>query len=446
MRKKNKLLLMIIFFLSICLLLCLVAFAYDRQSRKDAGNNSSTQADTSKRNEPKNSDAESAAEQADNPSTSTAADPADRIQSESGQSAQSASGNDTVDSNNEPTDGSIEAADGSIADLESSPALSPAPSAESGPIVLAFAGDVNLDENSYPVKKYDAENKDITKCLSEDLLKEMIDADIMMLNNEFAYSTRGTKTPDKSYTFRADPDRVNILKEMGVDLVSLANNHALDYGQDALIDTFTTLEEAAIDYVGAGMNMDRAKAPVYYTVKGKKIAYVSASRVIFATNWYATDSRPGMVGTYDPALIVEVIKEAKANSDYVIVYVHWGVERVNYPEKYQRTLATKYIDAGADAVIGCHPHVMQGFEFYKGKPIAYSLSNFWFSRATVDSALFKLHIDEDGQLKSQLLPVMAKNTYSYIVTDEKEKERYYDFIKEISFDIEIDRDGFLSAK
>lgn len=349
----------------------------------------------------------------------------------------------TEDNNNEDQAQPTNTNTDNNSDMDPLP-LSPTPEPKMDPVILAFAGDVNLDDNSTPVKKYDSENKDITKCLSEDLLKEMIDADIMMLNNEFAFSTRGTKTPNKSYTFRGDPSRVEILKKMGVDIVSLANNHALDYGQDALLDTFTTLDGADIDYVGAGENLERAKAPIYYTVNGKKIAYVAASRVVFAMNWYATDSRPGMVGTYDPTLILETIKEAKANSDFVIVYVHWGTERVDYPDKNQKTLAVKYIDAGADAVIGCHPHVMQGLEFYKGKPIAYSLSNFWFSRATVESALLKLHLDNDGEVKLQLLPVLAKNNYTYLITEENEKADYFDFIKKISFDIEIDEDGFIS--
>ena len=139
----------------------------------------------------------------------------------------------------------------------------------------------------------------------------MNQADIFMLNNEFAYSTRGNRIIEKSYTFRAHPNRIDILKEMGVDIVSLANNHALDYGQDALLDTFTTLEEAGIDYVGAGHNMDRAKSPVYYTIGDTKIGYVAASRVVYAMDWYATDDRPGMIGTYDPALFISSIEEAK---------------------------------------------------------------------------------------------------------------------------------------
>lgn len=314
------------------------------------------------------------------------------------------------------------------------------------PIILGFAGDVNFDENSKPVARYDRENKGILGGLSEELVNEMNNADIMMLNNEFAYSTRGTKTPNKSYTFRADPSRVNILKEMGVDIVSLANNHALDYGPDALMDTFTTLDDAGIDYVGAGENLDRAKAPIYYEIGDKKIAYLASSKVIFAMDWYATDDRPGMVGTYDPAQLIESIEEASANSDYVVVYVHWGVERNNYPEKYQKSYAKAYIDAGADIVIGCHPHVMQGLEIYKGKPIAYSLGNYWFNASKRESGLLKVYLDPDGSLRTQLLPAMNDNTYTYLITDEKSKKAYYNFMEEISFDITFDEDGFISEK
>lgn len=314
------------------------------------------------------------------------------------------------------------------------------------PIVLGFAGDVNFDENSKPVARYDREKKGILGGLSEDLVEEMKAADIMMLNNEFAYSTRGRKTPNKSYTFRANPSRVGILHEMGVDIVSLANNHALDYGPDALMDTFATLEEAGIDYVGAGENLARAEAPVYYTIGNKKIAYLASSRVIFAMDWYATENSPGMVGTYDPTPLVKAIEKAAAESDYVVVFVHWGVERNDYPEKYQRDFAKKYIDAGADIVVGCHPHVMQGFEFYKGKPIAYSLGNFWFNSAHRESGLFKVYIDSDDSMRVQILPAMGKDTYTYLLTDEKDRKSYFDYMEKISFDVTIDEDGFITPK
>ncbi len=325
------------------------------------------------------------------------------------------------------------------------PSTAPSPTeAPKQPVVLGFAGDVNLDEDSYPVKEYDKEGKGLPGVLSEDLIAEMNQADIMMLNNEFAYSTRGVEEQNKSYTFRANPKRVDILKEMGVDIVSLANNHALDFGMDALLDTFSTLDNAGIAYIGAGETMARAKAPVYFTVGDKTIAFVAASRVVFAMDWYATDTSPGMIGTYDPALFLESIREADANADFVIAYVHWGVEHNNYPEKYQKVLAKNYIDAGADAVIGCHPHVMQGLEFYQGKPIAYSLGNYWFNRSNKESGLLKIYIEPDDSLKVQILPVRNKDMKTFLLTEEKDRRSYFDFMEKLSFDVTIDEEGFVT--
>lgn len=314
------------------------------------------------------------------------------------------------------------------------------------PIVLAFAGDVNFDEDSKPVARYDMEKKGIIGGISQELVDEMNEADIFMLNNEFAYSTRGTEIIEKSYTFRAHPKRVDILKEIGVDIVSLANNHALDFGQEALLDTFTTLDEAEVDYVGAGVNMERAKAPIYYTIGETTIAYVAASHVIYAMDWYATDTRPGMIGTYDPTLFVASIKEAKENSDFVVAYVHWGKERTHEPVSYQKNLARIYIDAGADAVIGCHPHVMQGIEFYKGKTIAYSLGNYWFNSSKRESGLLKIYLNPDGTTETQLLPAMNDNTYTNMITEEEAKKAYFEFMKGISFDVEFDENGYVSEK
>lgn len=312
------------------------------------------------------------------------------------------------------------------------------------PIVLTFAGDVNFDEDSRPVARYDRENLGILGGIAQELVDEMNQADIFMLNNEFAYSTGGREIKEKSYTFRAHPSRVEILKEMGTDIVSLANNHALDFGVEALLDTFTTLDEAGIDYVGAGINMDRAKAPIYYTIGDTTIAYVAASHVIYAMDWYATNDRPGMIGTYDPALFVTSIKEAKENSDFVVVYVHWGKERTHEPVSYQKNLAKIYIDAGADAVIGCHPHVMQGIEFYKDKVIAYSLGNYWFNGAKRESGLLKIYLNPDGTTDVQLLPAMNDNTYTYLITEDNDRKEYFKFMEDISFDVKFDENGFIS--
>ena len=423
MKIKNLIILSAICLISLCVFTCLLVYAFNLQSQKDLQGQVAEQEN--------NIDADSLTGTDTAIPTEVLSDLTDTVIN---------SDTDVSDADSTPDTTSV-----TPSPAAKSPESSADGNAGAEQVVLGFAGDVNLDESYYPVAKYDAEDQDITQCFSGDLLDEMKSADIMMLNNEFAYSTRGTKTPDKSFTFRANPSRVEILKEMGVDIVSLANNHALDYGTEALFDTFDTLDSAAIDYVGAGENMDRAKAPVYIAIGDKTIAFVAASHVIFAMDWYASDTNPGMVGTYDSTIISQSIREAKANSDFVVIFVHWGVERNTLPENYQRNLAKIYIDAGADAVIGSHPHVMQGFEFYKGKPIAYSLGNFWFNASAKESGMVKLTLAKDNTIKVQLLPAMCKDTITFLLTGKDEKKSYYDYIQGLSFDVNIDEDGFLTS-
>jgi hypothetical protein len=436
MKKKNILLLSLACFASLVLLCGLLIYAFKLQNRQDEVDERNQETSDNRNDAVDNNSDDDSKE----PGKDNLDDPNKEPGSNNSDDQNKGSGSDgeKKESETSPEDSDSKNNDGSVAgDTNEN---------MDRPIVLGFAGDINFDEESKPVARYDRESKGILGGLSKDLVEEMNAADIMMLNNEFAYSTRGTKTPDKSYTFRADPSRVDILHEMGVDIVSLANNHALDYGPDALMDTFTTLEEAGIDYVGAGKNLARAEAPVYYTVGGKKIAFLASSKVIFDMSWYASENSPGMVGTYDPAPLIKEIKKASENSDYVVVFVHWGVERNDYPEKYQRDFAKKYIDAGADIVVGCHPHVMQGFELYKGKPIAYSLGNFWFNNSHRESGLLKIYVDPDDTLRMQILPAMGKDTYTYLLTEEKDRKSYFEYMEKISFNVTIDKDGFIKAK
>lgn len=439
MKKSNIFLLVLICLLSLCLVTGLMVYAFQVQLQKDSAEQQGAKVSEQATQSPASGEEEKDTVSSSDSDKETSAD----TDKETSLNRDNASGEEAEAS--DPSDSPSDTGNASASLPEQEGDEDTAISSDE-PIVLTFAGDINLDENSKPVAKYDAERKGILGGIAKELVDEMRGADLMMLNNEFPYSLRGVKTPDKSYTFRADPKRVQILEEMGVDIVSLANNHALDYGPDALEDTFTTLEEAGIEYVGAGRNMDRAKAPIYFTVKGKKIAFIAASRVIFAMDWYATDTRLGMVGTYDPAIILESVKEAKENSDYVIIYVHWGVERQDTPEKYQRTLAKQYIDAGADAVIGCHPHVMQGFEFYKGKPIAYSLGNYWFNNTTREAGLLKLYLEPNDTVRVQFLPTMGSKAYTYPITEASDRKKYFEYLEKISFQVDIDEEGFLTEK
>ena len=312
---------------------------------------------------------------------------------------------------------------------------------------LAFAGDINFDEDWYIMKYYNLVENGIHDCISPELIQIMQDADIMCINNEFTYSNGGAPL-NKTYTFRAHPSRVNILKELGVDIVTLANNHVYDYGEQALIDTMETLKQADIFYCGAGHNLDEAMAPVYFEIGGKTIAYVAASRAEknMATP-QATEDSPGILHCYDISLFIQTIKEAKEKSDYVIACVHWGTEFTHELEDVQLTTGKDYLDAGADIVIGAHPHCLQGIEWYDGKYIIYSLGNFWFNGQTIDTMLLNIRFYGDKTeefIEVAVVPALQTYNTTKYITEQSEKERIYSLLEDISVNIEIDDRGIVT--
>ena len=244
---------------------------------------------------------------------------------------------------------------------------------------------------------------------SEELLFSMTDADLFMINEEFPFSTRGEAAEDKQFTFRVDPSYVRIFQEIGVDVATVANNHALDFGVNAFTDSLDTLDQAGIARVGGGRTLSEAKAPVIRTVGDSTVGILGASRVIPVSSWAAGNARPGMFTAYDQAPLLNEISDLSSQCDYTVVYLHWGIEKDEYPQEYQRKLAYACIDAGADLVVGSHPHVLQGFETYKGKLIAYSLGNFLFSNSTNPTVLLQVHIKEDGTLAASLIPCTRVN-------------------------------------
>ena len=153
---------------------------------------------------------------------------------------------------------------------------------------------------------------------------------------------------------------------MGADIVSLANNHVFDYGEDAFYDTLDNLKKAGIPYIGAGRNIEEAKKGCYFVINGCKVGIVAASRaekVRFTP--VSTADTPGVMGTYDNADFLNVIKDARVQCDLLFVYVHWGTENSTALEQAQIKGAREYIDAGADVIVGAHTHCLQGMEFYK---------------------------------------------------------------------------------
>ena len=217
-----------------------------------------------------------------------------------------------------------------------------------------------------------------------------------------------------------------------------------------MLDTLDTLTNADIKYFGAGANLEEAMKPVYVELGGKKVAFVAASRAEKnKMTPQATEEEPGILRCYDPALFIEVIQEARANADFVVACVHWGTERSTVLEDAQLETARQYIDAGADMIIGSHSHCLQGMEYYNGKPIVYSLGNYWFDEYYEDTMLVNVRIYGDingSNVELSVVPGMQDDGKTVIFTDDSEKERVYQHLEDISVNIEIDENGVVSSK
>ena len=237
-------------------------------------------------------------------------------------------------------------------------------------------------------------------------------ADIAAGNLETSITDRGAPEENKEYVYRGPAQALPAIRDAGFDVLSLANNHTLDYGWIGLEDTMNALDDNGLLHMGTGDNETEAYAPVYVEAKGFKVAFIGVSHVVWKTYWNATKDRPGMAETYDPTRTVAAIAEAKQHADLVVVMVHWGTEYTDQPEPYQVKKGRQFIDAGADLVIGSHPHVLQGFEAYKGRWIAYSLGNFVFSGTkspqSAETGVLTASCRKNGQCKLQFHPMLAQ--------------------------------------
>ena len=312
--------------------------------------------------------------------------------------------------------------------------------------VLAFAGDVLFAEGYANVGMLSQRGGDIASCFGASLFQQMQDADIFMINNEFPYTLRGTPTEEKQFTFRANPERVNLLTDMGVDLVTIANNHVYDYGEISLLDTLDTLDAAGIPHGGAGKNRKEAQRPVTLTVNNRKISFICATQVEqldVPDTVGATDSRAGVFRCWNNEDIYDVIREAAEESDFVICYIHWGEESSEELHWAQTDQAKKMVDAGADLIVGAHPHIWQKVEYINGVPVIYSLGNFWFNSKTMDTGLLKVVLQDDGIDSIQLLPAIQSGCRTDLA-EQGEKERILSHLRELSPDVHIDAEGFIT--
>ncbi len=257
------------------------------------------------------------------------------------------------------------------------------PVGSSPAITLAFAGDVHFEGSSRAALSGGL--ADITPLLSR--------ADLAMVNLETAVTGRGTPAP-KSFTFRAPPSAFVALKNAGVDVVTMANNHGMDYGADGLADSLAASRQAGVPVVGAGVDETAAYAPYIASVKGRRVVIIGATQVLddnLVTAWTAGPGKPGLASAKNEGRLTAAVRAARAHADVVVVDLHWGTELIQCPTLRQRTLAAELAEAGADVIVGSHAHILLGGGWLPGAGgtsvtghayVDYGLGNFVFYAGT----------------------------------------------------------------
>jgi poly-gamma-glutamate capsule biosynthesis protein CapA/YwtB (metallophosphatase superfamily) len=243
------------------------------------------------------------------------------------------------------------------------------------------------------------------------------EADLVVGNLECVISARGEPWPSKLIHLRAAAKAAESLVAGGFDVVSLANNHAMDFGAIGLTDTLNALDTAGIAHAGGGRNRDAARAPVLVDRNGMRVAFLGyvlpfASRTSFNTrDWEAGTNAPGLaIGT--PQAVAADVAAARALADAVVVMVHGGIEYKSKPIAAQRAFADAAINAGASLVLGHHPHVLQGYMRRNDKLVAFSLGNFVFARfdgASNDSAILDVTLTPSGVTDFLWIPVVVES-------------------------------------
>ncbi|WP_445671726.1 CapA family protein [Paenibacillus sp. FSL R7-0210] len=311
-------------------------------------------------------------------------------------------------------------------------------------IRLTFAGDILLDGFvGDQIAKYGV---DFPFAKVAPVLKK---ADLAFANLETPVSVRGAAA-SKTFAFRSKPAALAGLSKAGIDGVSVANNHILDYGRTAMLDTLIHLDKNNIGHTGAGANMDEAFKPYVKTVKGKRIAVLGTSRVLSDPSWYAGKNSPGAASAYTAEPLLSAIKKSAKDNDYTVVYIHWNQEFKDYPEAYARKLAKQMIDSGADIILGAHSHCLMGIEYYKHKPIYYSLGNFVFNRSTRggDKTLHSMLVNftiNPSEVTSSITPVKIIGGQPNFMGDAYNKETIKK-LNQLSFNAKIAANGAVSEK
>jgi poly-gamma-glutamate capsule biosynthesis protein CapA/YwtB (metallophosphatase superfamily) len=232
-------------------------------------------------------------------------------------------------------------------------------------------------------------------------------------NLETPLTNQGAPITEKQFLFRNPPEKVApALKRAGFDIVSLANNHTLDYGAQGLHDTLQALEQNAIRHHGAGINSTEARKPAIFELpNGQKAGFLAYS-CTFPEEFWATSNGAGTAFCHEQHVRADVAKLAEQRTDIIVVSFHWGAERAKELRPYQPLLAHAAIDAGADLVIGHHPHILQGVEHYRAGLILYSLGNFTFGSRTLQartSVVANIAFKDGKFCKLEMTPINVNN-------------------------------------
>lgn len=270
-------------------------------------------------------------------------------------------------------------------------------------LTLAFGGDVHFTDRT-------------AKLLSDPstafgpTAETLKGADLAVVNLETAVTTRGTPEP-KEFHFRAPATAYEAVKAAGIDAVSIANNHALDYGRVGFTDTLDAAAAAGMPAFGGGRTIDEAYTPLILTTRGVRVAVLGFSQIhTLADSWKAGPATPGIAMAWDVPRAVAAVKAARARADLVVVFNHWGTERESCPNASQKSFAAALADAGADMIIGAHAHVLQGDGWLGRTYVAYGLGNFLWYVGSSDSGVLKVRVRGRSVTGAELIPAVISGT------------------------------------
>jgi poly-gamma-glutamate synthesis protein (capsule biosynthesis protein) len=255
--------------------------------------------------------------------------------------------------------------------------------------------------------------------------------DLAFCNLECSISDSGSPL-NKKYIFHAEPESLINLKKAGFNIISIANNHTLDWGRDAFIETKLHIEKNNMFPVGGGNNQQEARKTVVIERNGLKFAFLGYINMLLEDIPFLEDKPAPAWATVDE--IISEIKNVRDKVDFVIVSFHWGVEFQQYPTINQTQIAHKLIDEGADLIIGHHPHVLNRIEQYKGKYIVYSLGNFLFYQrklARTQSMIFGCSFNKTGIHSPYFIPIIIKN-YKPCIAKGADAKKIMDVIGNLS--------------